>query len=284
MVVNPSPIVKWVVHDRMLIDTSYRNLENIILGLGYDCYMIRGYSLMDDLDKFNLPNDMACVIPYCTINLIREMKRYFGMYVNEHNLKTHVYTSLLGLDHEWFLNGDSVLTTYYQFKKKKSHWYKLFGSNQDTIFIRPDSGIKLFTGHTVKYDEFEFEVNFLETTSVTDESLIWISGNKNFWDETRFVICDDEVVDGSRYATTSGLTLIEDKNFPSELWDVARKVANCRWKPDEVFTVDVCMTVQGPKIVECNSFNCAGLYACDMEKVVKSVSEHTLKFYKEQWG
>lgn len=283
MIINPNPIVKWIVHDRMLVNTSYTNLEDIIRSLGYECYMINGYSLMDDLDQYNLPDDKGCVIPYCTINLMRQMKRYFGLYGNENNLKTHVYTSLLGLDYEWFLNADSVLTTYYQFRTKKDHWYKLFGHNyKDAIFIRPDSGIKLFTGHLVAYDDFEFELNSLNH-SMSDETLMWISDSKNFWDETRFIICGDEVIDGSRYATMAGLTLVEDKCFPEELWDVARKVASCKWRPDEIFTCDVCMTSNGPKIVELNSASCAGWYACDIPKVVKAISEHTLKLYKEQY-
>lgn len=280
--------VKWIVHDRMLKGESYQNLPDIIRAQGHDCYEIKDYSLMDDLDQFNLPSTNHCAIPYCTVNLSRNLKKYFGMFVNEHNLKTHVYTSWLGLPPKTFLNWNARLTTYFDFKHSKDFWYNHFYEHadnyKDCIFIRPDSGMKLFTGHLIPIADWEHEINFLETTGITNESLIWVTNEKIFWDETRFVICGDQVVDGSRYATNSGSELIVDKHFPAEFWDFANTVAKGYWKPDEIFVCDVCMTYDGPKVVELNSFNCASFYACDVEKIVKVVSEHTLEIWKEQYG
>lgn len=275
--------VKWIVHDAMLHNTSYQNLPEIIKSLGYDCYIVYNHPMMDDLDSSLQLS--GCVIPYCGVTMARKFKQHFGLYLNENNLKYHVYTSLLGLDYDIFLNDHANLTTFSNYRKRRDYWFNKFtptNHHNENLFIRPDSGIKIFTGHVVNYDEFEFDNNALEK-AITDDSLIWIGPVRHFWDETRFIICGNQVIDGSRYATQNGNELIEDKNFPQEFWALAETVAKCTWKPDEIFTVDICMTKSGPKIVEVNSGSCSSWYACDPVKIVKAISEHTLKLWNEQY-
>jgi hypothetical protein len=242
---------------------------------------------MDDLDSFNLPNEHTCTIPHCSIDLARQMKKYFGMYLNDQNLKYHIYTALLPIDPNLYLNHPAytMLTTYKNFKLGKDTWVRdmALENPKAGLFIRPDSGMKLFTGYTFDLADLDFQFSFLDQ-KMNDEYLMWVAHKHDyFWDEVRFIICGDRVVDGSRYATDSGNTLIEDKQIQQEQWDLADKIAKLLWKPDEVFTVDVCMTHKGPKLVEVNSFNCAGWYACDPEKIVKDVSEHTLKLFRDQY-
>lgn len=279
-------IPKWIVHNTMLHATSYTKLPEIIRSLGYDCYLINNYSLMDDLDSFNLPNDNSCTIPYCSIDLSRQMKKYFGMYLNENNLKYHIYTALLPIDPDLYLNHprQSVLTTYRNFKLSKDHWVNDLAIDYGGVFIRPDSGLKTFTGYAFDKADIDFQFSFLDT-KMNDEYLMWVAPKKHyFWNEVRFIICGDKVVDGSRYATDSGNTLVEDRLVDPVQLALAEQIAKLSWKPDEVFTCDICMTHDGPKLIELNSFSCAGFYAMDMEKIVRTVSEHTLKLYKEQYG
>jgi hypothetical protein len=268
---------KWIIHNRILWGSSYTNLADIVRGLGYDAYEIRDVSLVDDLDKFNLPNESDCVIPYATIPVMRKLDKYFGCYLYEHELKYHVYTSNLGIDPNHFMNSAGLLIPYAQFKYKKDFWFK----DTNRIFIRPDSGIKLFSGHVVESHNWDNEIMFLQSLNLSPETLMWVSPAQYFSDEVRFIICDGKVVDGSRYSTDEGNTLIEDKWISQDLWWLADIVAKAPWRPADVFTVDVAKTSKGPKIVELNSFSCAGWYACDAEKIVREVSEHTLKVWKE---
>ena len=56
------------------------------------------------------------------------------------------------------------------------------------------------------------------------------------------------------------------------MYDFAQKMADI-YQPDFAYTLDLVIDVKGNvKLLELNSFSCAGLYACDMEKIVKSVS------------
>lgn len=249
--------------------------------LGVEYKIIDNISIARNDPYFGLYSTDDCVIPYLTINNARLLNKYFGLYLRETNLQYHVYSSLIGIDPSLFLNNDYVITTLFNFKKTYGDWYDNFQTAE--LFVRPDSGIKTFAATPILYQNCLSELRAI-SNGVSDESLICISSCKTFGDEIRFVVCDKHIVSGSRYATNSGNTIIEDQNISPELQSFAESVLkDMIWTPDDIFTLDVCQTDNGPKIVELNSFSCAGLYACDMEQVIIKVSEHTLNLYNEQF-
>jgi hypothetical protein len=271
----------------MLWNSSYQNLEEIVRSCGYEVYPLRDSSLVDDL--YDLPKLTDCVIPYTTIEMMRRLESRYnapGAFLREHNFKYHIYTSLMtpaggGLTNRHFLNWDGILTTYQNFVSNKDFWFEHFGNNK--IFIRPDSGIKIFTGYVVEECNWQYDILALDR-KMAPETLMSVSSQKAFGDEVRFIICGNKVVDGSRYATDMGNTLVEDNVIPADYWELAQLVANSEWKPDNVFTVDITrINFKVPKIVEVNSFNCAGWYACNAEKIVKTVSQHMLNLWEDEY-
>ena len=44
-----------------------------------------------------------------------------------------------------------------------------------------------------------------------------------------------------------------------------------RFQPARAFVLDVADTLEGPKVIEVNNFNSAGLYACDVGKIVDAI-------------
>ena len=50
----------------------------------------------------------------------------------------------------------------------------------------------------------------------------------------------------------------------------SRQVAR-RSRAARAFVLDVADTLEGPKVIEVNNFNSAGLYACDVGKIVDAV-------------
>jgi len=133
---------------------------------------------------------------------------------------------------------------------------------------------------TIMFDKWNYTIELLEdVTSVTDETMILISPLKDIIGEFRFVVCDGQVVTGSEYRWDDRLDIRID--YPIECFDLAEKIANHDWQVDDAYIVDVASTIEGPKVIELNSFSCAGLYACDLEKIVKSLSSVSLKTWKE---
>ena len=86
--------------------------------------------------------------------------------------------------------------------------------------------------------------------------------------EYRFFVIDGEVVTGSQYKI--GDQVQSSAAVPSDIYNYASEQA-ARWQPNRAFAIDIAQTPEGPKIIELNSANSAGFYACDIGKIVDAV-------------
>jgi len=190
------------------------------------------------------------------------------------NEKTRASAYMSNLPLEWFLNRDGIFMTWAMFKRRAKELFYIYDC--DTLFIRPDSGFKVFAGQTVKFGTLTDDLNSLDQLSgVMDETMILVNTTQNLLGEFRFVIADRKVVTGSEYRWDNKLDIRRD--WPAECEALARKVAEHEWQVDIAYTCDVALLEDGPKLVELNSFSCAGLYACDLSKVVQSVSQAAIR-------
>lgn len=165
----------------------------------------------------------------------------------------------------------SMFKAYRGIEQIADHW-------PDGLFIRPNSGLKTFAGQRVTAADFDDHVSTLEQTSgVMPDTLILVSKLHDIQGEFRFVIADGKVVTGSEYRWDGKLDIRRD--WPEECEALARQVAEHEWQVDIAYTCDVALTPDGPRIVELNGFSCAGMYACDLEKVVDAVSAAAWREY-----
>lgn len=190
-----------------------------------------------------------------------------GLGVNERTQATQ-YMSNLPLD--WFLNRDGIFMTWSMFKAYRGI-QQIADDWPEGLFIRPNSGFKTFAGQRVTAADFDDHVKTLDQTSgVVAETLILVNRLAPIEGEFRFVIADKKVIAGSEYRWDGKLDVRRD--WPQSCWDMAQRVADHEWQVDIAYTCDVALLDGEPRIVELNGFSCAGLYACDLEKVVDGVS------------
>lgn len=150
----------------------------------------------------------------------------------------------------------------------KDWLYKVYGSF-DEIFVRPDTNDKLFIGSLVekkKFDEF-MNWQYISTDPMAKELVVVAEPNviKREW---RLIVADGRVITGSQYMD---LGLDVRPEFPDEAAVLAEEACKV-WMPHPVLVVDVGLTCDGYKIVECGSVNCAGYYGCDLHKMVRAMS------------
>lgn len=268
-------MVKWLIDTSILEGRLNNKLPEIARAQGHEVFEVaffKGSALPE------IPfEDSDCVVVYGSHQFCRAVgvgrfnPGMFGLCD-----RTHVLKYLSNLPTEWFLNNQPTMTTWKLFTENKSLWYDFYKT--DRIFIRPNSGFKTFAGQTLHRDEFEFEVNSMnQLTSVENETLMMIAPPKELLGEFRFVIADGQVLTGSEYRWDNKLDIRID--YPDECFDLAQKVASHPWQADFAYTCDVALTPDGPRVVELNSFSCAGMYACDLEKVVQGISATALKVW-----
>lgn len=142
------------------------------------------------------------------------------------------------------------------------------------IFVKPNSNTKEFTGQVVEISRFKAWKELHEECGVSPNLLLMFCRAQNLLKEWRFLIVNGNVVTGSQYHDCHTLD-ISDK-VPAKAILFAKRAAQS-WSPEPVYMMDVAEKSDGQfKIVEIGPFNYAGLYMCDLRKVVKAISQYDI--------
>lgn len=145
----------------------------------------------------------------------------------------------------------------------------------ERFFVRPALDNKSFAGTVMTWEEFEaFRRGISEISDEQDVTLrladrIVAAPLTDISAEYRFFVVGGEVVTGSRYKT--GEHVAPSPHVPTEVTEFT-KACVAHWRPNDAFTIDVAVTPAGPKVVELNSANSAGFYACDVGAIIDAVN------------
>lgn len=258
--------VNWIIEDFEF------GKPNIVNGTMLEAIQQQKYRYIsnwtDNCDFLNYKQQPFVI--YGSIPFVRKIKQPFfpGVYGGGENLNCNVYYA--NIPNEWLLNEQYLMVPFYKIEQTM----RLMGWNK--IFVRPNSGNKTFTGFVIDQDNAKPELSAtLQTTSVYPETICLLAPARRIDAEFRFVIGNGRVIDGSEYRWDNVLDIRQD--WDSDCYDLACKMALHSWHPDIVYTCDVALTNEGPKIVELNGFSSAGMYAMDKKLVVDSVSEIAYK-------
>lgn len=150
---------------------------------------------------------------------------------------------------------------------------ELTSSTDKTWFIRPNDDRKEFGGKLMKYADlivWKNQVCDLNLPNLNSETKVWISKPKNIRKEWRLFIVNDEIVSSSRYMWNGKLEESSSDN-PKEMIEFAsERIEN--YHLHDVYVMDIALTDEGYKLIECNCFNGTGFYHHNIPKVVKAVN------------
>lgn len=146
----------------------------------------------------------------------------------------------------------------------------------DRFFVRPILDNKSFAGTVMTWDEFEAfrqgvarvgderDVTLRSSDRIIAAPLLEIAA------EYRFFVIAGEVVTGSLYKLSDRVQ--STAGAPIDVFRFAQRCVDL-WQPNDAFTIDIAITPAGPKVIELNSANSAGFYACDVGAIVDAVNE-----------
>ncbi len=149
----------------------------------------------------------------------------------------------------------------------------------DRFFIRPTLDSKSFAGAVMTWEQLETFRDGVAKVSADQDVTLRLSDRVvmapllDIWEEYRFFVVDGEVVTGSRYK--AGIQISTSDSLPSSVAQFAQECIN-HWCPNKAFTLDIAVTAKGAKVIELNSANSAGVYACDVGKFVDAVNTRLL--------
>lgn len=185
-----------------------------------------------------------------------------GIFHDPRKFKPSVYAAQYGAE---YLNHDMCLCRLVDLSAD------MFPA-QHEVFLRVNDDGKQIAGGTCQFKELlaikdNAEQQWIGGDLFGPHSEIMLSSVKPILAEARFVVVNKHVVAGSLYRP------YVSADIPDELRKYATKMAN-HWQPHDVFVLDVCLTDQGPAIVECNGWNSCGFYDSDMGAIVGAVNQY----------
>jgi hypothetical protein len=272
--------VNWVIDEYILESRStVGDLCQAVLDSGAGLHRTKYVPFADDQDYGHF-TEKECVVLYGTHGFLKKCKTPFipGAFGVNPNTSCNVYYSYIPV--EMMLNSHYFYLPWSHIRDYTTNVFGLVGKTE--FFVRPISGYKTFAGFVVDWKDYEFELkSSQQLSSVTSETICLVAPVKKLLGEFRFIIGDGEVIDGSEYRWDEKLDIRHD--WPKECWKVADTVAKLPWQLDRVYTCDVALTGDGPRVVELNSFACAGLYATDKNLVVNRINEIAMKEFKGEY-
>lgn len=151
----------------------------------------------------------------------------------------------------------------YAVHEKRDLIFKTFAEN-DHVFIRPDENDKTFNARVIKPAHTEV---FFEMYPYV---LCLVARPIQIDEEWRLIMLDDKVITGSRYMLEGQLAPLAD--VPQIVIDAAEKIAKSTVQQvHPIYAMDIARIGDDYKLLEISSVNCAGLYACDLQKFVAAV-------------
>lgn len=180
------------------------------------------------------------------------------------------YSSYWG---KYLLNQRNVMTTYAELKRKPDFFYEILGED-DTIFVRPVSNDKVFTGRKFYREEFAIEVRRMGYSFEPDfdpHMKVVVAAPRNVIKEWRFAVVNKKVVASTLY-NVNGLHEEKEGCENEEAVKLAEMIAADPWQPDDVYALDICET-KGKEVamLEIGSLNSAGWYQMNCGAIVDAI-------------
>ncbi len=143
----------------------------------------------------------------------------------------------------------------------------------ETIFIRPNEDTKQFAGEVLSRSSLVEWYQKLKAIGYLDDNDfdIFVAPTKFISDEYRIVVVNGQIASWSGYKKQGRTEMYG--GIPSGALKTA-KLAIERYQPAPVFVIDVAKTMVDYKVIEYNTFNSAGLYACNVKSVVQRINEY----------
>lgn len=244
-------------------------------------------SLIENIEKFDQTYDLVKVVPFVgeiipDVDIADNKVICFGAYSMRklamrkgwnpgvYDIEWFPYTSLIDALGDHVLNHDAV--------------FGKFGDiipNSEEFFIRPNHDGKEFAGtikSTNQLKEWQHRIINLKLsdngTTLSENTEVMCASLKKIYNEYRYFVIDGKVITGSQYKLGKRVVYGEtDQNI-----DIAQTFVDMLNKNiDHPYVIDIALTDDGYKVIELNTMNCAGFYACDMQKLVTAIIDYENK-------
>jgi hypothetical protein len=150
----------------------------------------------------------------------------------------------------------------------------------ERFFIRPVLDNKSFAGTIMTWHELEqFRAGVASIADEKDATLrlsdrVVMAPLTAIRAEYRIFVIGGELAAASRYKL--GERVESSLQIPAEVLAFAERAVE-HWRPNDAFTIDIAETDTGLKVIELNSANSAGFYACNVGQIIDAVNQRLVR-------
>ena len=193
MIISPKFLVEKDIFEENLVE-----LIDAIHFCGYQ-YKVDSYVPFEGTKIKELFNEHDCVVAHCSLQMASYIQRNCswipGVFYNRKNYECTSYYNMFG---NYLLNSRYIMLPYGELIRQKDFLIETLGNN-NCLFVRPNSGYKIFTGTVIDCNDYADSVKKLGFYDVYDNDLVVVSEPKNILREWRFVIYKNRIVASSLY-------------------------------------------------------------------------------------
>lgn len=276
-------MVKWIVDEILnerLYETGFPTIAEAAKELGHSVYQTKyvPFSKEPDWRIAMHAKGGECAVVYGSVEFCKQIEKHFGrwwtpgLYFNDNVKRWSKFAPYIGKD---LLNWDYVILPYADMVRRLGNDDGVF--IESAWFIKPELGLKEFTGQILHSDDLEEDLKKLSPYHTIDPTTLCVVADpKDIKAEFRYVIANRKVVTGSEYRWGNVLDVRRDTHPICDA--MANKIAKAEWQADTVYICDIALRPDDTaKVVELNAFSSSGLYACDPYKIVEAVSSAASK-------
>jgi len=254
---------RWVVE----AGNQHKELVEALERGGVEYTLVKPYAYC--MDGFEHPYTNEPSIHHGSIGFVSSMRKYGDIFFDFEKLRCKTYYKRFK---KYMLTDEYEFIDPKELLDKKEYLYDKYGV-ADTIFIKPDTNDKVFSGTLIELENFEKDaettLSYLKNYGLYCPLVIckpWKISH-----EWRFFVRSGEVITGSRYKLNNKVGYVRD--WPLEAEAVALDIANEFWAPAPMFCADICLSGDEYRLLEIGAWNCSGYYAADLDKIVEAANQ-----------
>jgi len=248
----------YVVQENIFRDYNYNNLLIALNRLDLSHEIV---SIYPNRETIIFETERKDVFPFGGLKMARISKQYDwkpGTQMND--------------NHDFIVYKEKYKEHLLNYDSKVIKFGDLDSINLTDFFARPTKDTKSFTGKIYSFKEWkEYQENVLSIGNhplLNKDTDVQISTIKPIQQEIRVWIVKGEVITASQYKL--GDQVLYSSNVDSAVIDYCKEMIKI-FQLNDAFVMDICLTNNEYKIIECNCLNCAGFYQADLQKLLFSL-------------
>lgn len=253
----------WILQNNIFNEDAYNVLEETLQRFSIPYSVHKVVPFVGDLlpEPELTTNNVICMGSYS----MRHWAKKAGVYPGVFDLEPFHFDVQLEHWGDHMLNADAVVTRYEDARFP-----------EEEMFIRPIEDSKVFAGKVMDREDFrgwQKQVCVLKLDfggSLNNDTMVQVCPIKKIYSEHRFWIVNGKIATASTYKQGHRVVYIPN---PDEIYHEYVRERIAEWQPHVAFVIDVADTDDGLKIVEINTLNSCGFYACDMQKLVMALED-----------